>query len=200
VLETPSPAAVARFSELLLRVFVNSPATNSSVTAPVAPDGSFRVTGLSGGVANVFLGSPTTAVPPKGFSLLRLEHEGVVQPRGLPIQEREQLTGVRVVLAYGTATIRGVVEIENGTLPSGAWLYVGLLRPGERISSLRPTPVDARGHFMIEGVAAGTYVIQATISGVPNMVRQVKREISVQDGVTTDITLTIDMNPPPQKP
>jgi hypothetical protein len=30
----------------------------------------------------------------------------------------------------------------------------------------------------------------------------VKREITVQDGVTTDITLTIDMNQPqaPQKP
>jgi protocatechuate 3,4-dioxygenase beta subunit len=206
VLETPSPAAVARFSELQLHVFVNDFATraNSSGSVPVAPDGSFSATGLTGGLANVFLGSKTSisSVPPKGFSLVRVERDGVVMSSGIPIQEREQLTGVRVVLAYGTATIRGVVEIENGTLPNGAWIYIGVLRPGERISKLRPPPVDARGRFLIEGVAAGTYVILAAISGVPNLSRHVKREITVQDGVTTDITLTIDMNQPqaPQKP
>ena len=203
-LETPSPAAVARFPELLLRVFVNDAATRtgSSGTASVAPNGSFSITGLSGGIANVFLNATAGgSVPPKGFSLVRVERDGVVMSRGIPIQEREQLTGMRVVLAYGTATIRGVVEVENGTLPNSERIFIGLLRPDERISSMRPPPVDARGRFLIEGVAPGTYVIQAVISLGPNIKgRMAKREITIQDGVTTDITLTVDMNPPPQKP
>lgn len=203
-LETPSPAAVARFPELLLRVFVNDAATRtgSSGTASVAPNGSFSIIGLSGGIANVFLNATAGgAVPPKGFSLVRVERDGVVMSHGIQIQEREQLTGLRVVLAYGTATIRGVVEVENGTLPSGERIFIGLLRPGEQVSSLRPPPVDARGRFVIEGVAPGTYVIQAVISLGPNVKGRIaRREITIQDGVTTDITLTVDMNPPPQKP
>jgi len=203
VLETPSPAAVARFPELLMRVFVNDFATKtgSSGTASVAPNGSFSVTGLTGGFANLFVNAKDSSVPPKGFSLVRVERDGEVVSRSIQIQEREQLTGVRVVLAYGTATIRGVVQVENGALPNPERIFVGLLRPGERISSLRPPRVDARGRFLIEGVAPGTYVIQAVISMGPNVRgRMVKREITIPDGVTTDVTLTIDMNPSPEKP
>jgi hypothetical protein len=66
--------------------------------------------------------------------------------------------------------------------------------------NLRPPPVDARGRFLIEGIPAGTYEVWATVTGVPqDMFRRTKREVTVQDGVITDLTLTIDMNPP-QKP
>jgi len=59
----------------------------------------------------------------------------------------------------------------------------------------------ARGRFLIEGVAPGTYVIQAVISMGPNVRgRMVKHEITIPDGVTTDVKLTIDMNPSPEKP
>lgn len=202
-LETPNAAAVARFSELRLRVYVNDPETKtgSSGVATVAPNGSFSVTGLTGGIANVFLTAAIGAVPPKGFSLVRVERDGAVMSRGIPIQERERVTGLHVVLAYGTATIRGVVEVENGTLPSSERIFIALLRPDERINSMRPPPVDARGRFVIEGVAPGTYVIQAVISMGPNVRGRIaRREITIQDGVTTEVTLTVDMNPPPQKP
>jgi len=119
--------------------------------------------------------------------------------RGIPIQEREQLTGLRVVVNYGTATLRGVVEIENGTLPAGARIFISLTKPGERGNSvnLRPPPVDARGRFLIEGIPAGTYEVWASVVGLAsNSTRRAKREVSVQDGVTTDITFTIDMSEP----
>jgi hypothetical protein len=208
VLEPENPAALAKLPEVQLNAYViGANGVNSatgSASSPIAANGSFLLNGLPGGLANFQLSSKTSSIPPKGFVIRRIEREGVVQSRGIPIQEHEQLTGVRVVVSYGTATLRGVVEIENGTLPPTARIYLSLniAKPGDRRESLnlRPPPVDARGRFLIEGIPAGTYEIWATVTGVPqDMFRRTKREVTVQDGVITDLTLTIDMNPP-QKP
>jgi len=205
VLETENKAALAKFSELQLRAYVSNAAgtsgIGSSASSQIAPDGSFQLTGLPGGKLNMMIGTTTGPFPPKGFNIARVERDGVPTPQGIDLKEGEQLTGVRVVLAYGSATVRGVVTVENGTLPDGARIFVRLIKPGEINSSLRPPPVDARGHFMMEGVPAGTYEVQASVGGVPqSRPRIVKREISLQDGETTDITLTIDMSAPLPKP
>jgi hypothetical protein len=148
----------------------------------------------------VLISSKTAAAPPKGFTLARVERDGVVYSRGVPIKEGEQMTGLRVVVNYGTAILHGIVEVKNGTLPSSARIFVSLIKPGERLSNMRPAPVDARGRFIIEGIPAGTYDVHAALNNVPqDMFRRTKREVTVQDGVTTEITLTLDMSPP-QKP
>lgn len=207
VLETENTAALAKLSELQLRAYVTGVSgtvgVSGSSSSSIGPNGSFHLTGLPGGLANLQLDSKTGSGPPKGFSIARIERDNTVIVRGIPIQEREQLTGVRVVLNYGTATLRGVVEIENGTLPAGARIFIHIVKPAERENSinLRPPPVDARGHFLIEGIPAGTYEVWASVSGVASRSNlQAKREVTFQDGVTTDITLTIDMNPPSPKP
>jgi len=206
VLEPENPAVLSKFAgELLLRGYIaGNPTGLRSVggsTSPVAPNGSFLLTGLSAGQLSVLLSSKTGASPPKGFILSRIEREGEVFPRGIPIKEGEQLTGMRVVLNYGTAILRGTVGLENGTLPNGARILVSLTKPGERVSNMRPALVDARGHFLIEGIPAGTYEVRAIVNSVPQMLppRLVKRDMNIQDGVTTEVILTIDMNPP-QKP
>jgi len=205
VLEPENPAAHTKFAELLLRGYVaGNPTGLRSVggsTSPVAANGSFSLTGLPGGHLNVLLTSKTGSSPPQGFILARIEREGVVYSRGIPVKEGEQLTGTRVVLNYGTAILRGIVAVENGTLPGGANIFVNLFKPGQRISDMRPSRVDARGHFLIEGIPAGTYEVRASVLGVPQVVppRFAKREITLQDGVTTDVTLSIDMSEP-QKP
>jgi protocatechuate 3,4-dioxygenase beta subunit len=206
VVEPENPAALTRFSELLLRAYVAAnPGGLRSVgdsTSSVAANGSFSLTGLSGGYANVLLTARTGAAPPKGFTLARVERDGEVYSRGISIKEGEQLTGLRVVLNYGTAILRGTVAIENGTMPSGALIFVSLIKPGELLSNMRPAPVDARGHFIIEGIPAGTYDVHALLGRLPQdkFRRAVKREVTVQDGITTDITLTIDMSPPQKQP
>lgn len=206
VLETPSPAAFAKLSEIQLQASVISSnggvGALSSASSPIGPDGSFLLSGLAGGRADMILISKKGGSSPvKGFVLVRVEHEGVVQSRGITIQEREQLTGVRVVLSYGTATLRGVVGVENGTLPAGARVIVALMQPGDLHPKLRPAPVDARGRFLMEGIPPGTYEIRAWVVGTTSSSKGgVSREITIQDGVTTDIALTIDMSPPPQKP
>jgi hypothetical protein len=202
IVEPDNPAALTRFSELLLRAYDAGGGVVRSIggsTSAVAANGSFSLTGLSGGYANVLLTAKTGALPPKGFTLARVERDGEVYARGIPIKEGEQLTGVRVVLNYGTAILSGTVVVENGTLPSGAFMYVGLIKPGEPIGNMRPTRVDDRGHFIIEGIPAGPYEAQVWLANAPpRLFRPVKREVTVQDGVTTDITITIDLTPPKQ--
>lgn len=210
VLEPSNPTALAKFSELRLRAVVNNTSgvlgQGSTATSPIGPNGTFLLAGLPGGVANVTLTSTTSQMPPKGFTITRMERDGMVM-RGVQLTEGEQVTGLRVILTYGNATLRGVVAVENGELPSNARIWINLLKPGERPGpgNIRPSQVDARGHFLIEGIPAGTYEVRATVVASPQMPppRFAKREVTLQDGVATDIVLTIDMNPPvnvPAKP
>ncbi|HEU4833330.1 MAG TPA: carboxypeptidase-like regulatory domain-containing protein [Pyrinomonadaceae bacterium] len=205
VLETENKAVLAKLSELQLTAFTvntkpSNGALNSSARSPIAPDGSFQLRGLSGGDMRIGISAISNGYPPKGFSIARIERDGVTLPRGgIEMKDGEQLTGLRVVLSYGNATLRGVVNVENGELPPGARIYVRLARPGEKLSNLRTPQVDARGHFFIEGLAPGTYEVHAAVSAPQMQPRMVMREVSVQDGVTTDLTITIDLTPP-QKP
>ena len=205
VLENPNPAAFARFSELQMRVYVTGTSgvfpVGTSATAPVATNGSFLVGGLPGGLATITLGSTTNGVVPRGFRFVRVERDGVSTQRGIQIKDGEQLTGVRVVLTYGTAMVRGFVNFENGTLPPGGSISLWFMRLGEQPNTGWIPTVDARGRFLLEGIPAGAYDVRATVVSVPQLLppRSAKREITIQDGATTDVVLTIDMNPP-QKP
>lgn len=57
---------------------------------------------------------------------------------------------VRIVVSYGTATLRGVVKLENGSLPPEGRIFARLVRPGENLglSMMQPPQVDARGQFI----------------------------------------------------
>jgi protocatechuate 3,4-dioxygenase beta subunit len=204
VVEGDSKAGSAKFSELQLRAFVANPGAGtsggiaSSAASPVGPDGSFVITGLPGGMVNFMLGALDSPFPVKGFNIARIEQNGVPLQRSLEIRDGEQVTGIRVVLAYGNATLRGVVNIENGPLPAGARIFVRLTQGGQTTPSLRPPQVDARGHFLVDGLSAGVYEVHASVAGVTPMPRPVTREINVQDGVITDIALTIELTPVPK--
>jgi hypothetical protein len=200
VLETENKTAQAKLSELQLRAYIVNPAgaggLGSTAASPIAPDGTFLLAGLPGGRMNMMIGANNNPYPPVGFNIARIEREGAVTPQGIEIKDGERLTGVRVVLVYGAATLRGVVNLENGTLPEGGRIFIRLLKPGENVSNLRPPQVDARGRFMAEGLPSGTYEVQASVSVPRAPARIEKREINLQDGVTTDITITIDMSAP----
>ncbi len=198
VVEGDNKAGIAKFPELQLGAYVSNPTggggLGSTGRSPIAPDGSFLVQGLPGGMLNFNVGGVSIPYSTRGFSIARIERDGVRMERGIEIKDGEQLTGVRVVLAYGTGKLRGVVNLENGPAPNGARFYVRVFKSGQPLSNFRPPEVDARGHFLIEDLPAGVYEIQAGVTGFP---QTVKREISVQDGATTDITITIEQ---PQTP
>jgi hypothetical protein len=73
-----------------------------------------------------------------------------------------------------------------------------MAKQGETFPGFRPTTPDERGHFLIEGVPAGTYELSVMILGVPSSgpPRTVKQEVTVPDGGVRDLTITIDMSAP----
>ena len=199
VIESEDKAVLAKLSEFLVRGFIapqGGGMVSSSSSSPVGPDGSFRLAGLGSGIVNFNLGTMNRPIPPKGFSIARLERDGVAVKGGIELKDGEQLTGVRVVLSYGSASIRGVVVTENGPLPEGARVSVSVGKPGETVFSMRSPVVDQRGRFLIEGIPAGTYELTTLISiTTPNRRSQIfKQVVTAQEGSTQDVTIKVDLS------
>jgi hypothetical protein len=204
VTEPEDKKLLAKLSEFQLRGYVTaapgSPTVGQSVVSPIGPDGSFRLGGLSPGQVNVWLTAPFDANPPKGFSILRTEHNGVVLPRGgIEIKEGDQLTGVRLYIAYGTATVHGTVKIENGPVPEGGRMFARLFKAGTPPTNIANSMVDARNQFLLEGIPPGVYEL-SVIAYIGKTQVTSKREINVQDGVANEVLMTLDMRPPAPKP
>jgi protocatechuate 3,4-dioxygenase beta subunit len=202
------PSILAKLSQLRLRVYVYSDRTVSGgygQSLPLGADGSFRMGGLGPGSANFSLASLDNA-PLTDFAILRVERDGVVLPRGVEIKAGEQVTGVKIVLRYGTGSIRGEVKLENGPLPEGARISVWIRKPGETAanprSNARQSNVDSRGHFLIEGVSAGDYElnVNANIPGTRKPPPHVKQAVTVTEGAVSNVVVTLDLAPEPSAP
>jgi hypothetical protein len=196
VLENEDKRAFAKLIQLQVQAYVQPSSgfgMNSSSRATIGADGSFRLSGLATGTVNLSIGPPNFWEQMKGFVLSRIERDGVTQLRGLEIKEGEQITGVRIIVNYGTARLQGLVTIENGPLPDGARIFVQLLKTGET-PNIRPHGVDERGHFLIDGLPSGSYEISASIAGGGvRPPRPVKQTVILEDGVTTDVNITLDL-------
>ena len=171
----------------------------SNQPAQIKPDGSFRIGGLLAGNVTFSIGSWGPTGNAKVITISRVERDGVVQPNGIQVQTGERISGIRIVAAYSSGSIRGVVKVENGTLPPNGDLVVGLNRVGDaNWNSGGGTAVDARGHFLIEGLAAGTYelTVSAYVPEWRQRPRTSKQLVTVTDGAATDVILTIDLTPP----
>jgi protocatechuate 3,4-dioxygenase beta subunit len=157
-------------------------------------DGSFHMGGLQSGVA--------TFVFPSGsrFRVARVEHEGVIQSRGIELKEGQQISGVRVVINYGNASIRGVIELENGVRPENGRFFVNVRKREEdgRNTHISETSaqVDARGQFVMEGLMPGDYEVQAGlyIPGPKPTVIDKTQALIVTAGAATNIVVKLDLN------
>jgi len=172
----------------------------SSQSTEIRPDGSFRIGGLPAGTVSFSVGSWSAIGDARPIPIARVERDGVVQPHGIQIQTGEHISGLRVVAAYASGSIRGVVKVENGTLPSSGRLVVSLLKVGDSNWNTNGggTAADARGHFLIEGLATGTYevTVSAFVPEWRQRPRTTKQLVTVTDGAATDVMLAIDLTPP----
>ena len=172
----------------------------SSQSVQIKPDGSFRIGGLLAGTVTFSVGSWGPTGNAKPITISRVERDGVIQPKGIQVQTGEHVSGIRVVAAYSSGSIRGVVKVENGVLPPGGRLVIGLSKVGDASENMGGgTAVDARGHFLIEGLAAGTYELTA-MAYVPESRQRpqtTKQLVTVTEGAATEVMLTIDLTPPP---
>lgn len=204
ILESEDKTVFRQLQQMQLRAFVMSPGAGGfgqSSMSPIGADGSFRLGGLPPGTVNIFLnaamGNPMST---KGFMIARIERDGMAMSQRVEVKEGEQVSGLRLVIAYGNATLRGVVKLENGTLPPEGRIFARLLRPGENpgMSMTQPPQVDARGHFILEGLPPGTYELHVSVTtGRPGPPRTVKQNITLQDGIINDVVVTIDLGATP---
>ncbi len=192
------------FSQLRLRAQIQSKGSPEGFGrgSPLSADGSFRIGGLGPGTAyfsiNSLDGGPLT-----NLAILRIEREGVVQPRGLEINAGEQVTGVKIVLKYGSGSIRGEVKFENGPLPAGARVVVWIQKPDDDTTrNGRRYGLDSRGHFLIEGVPAGTYElnVNANIPRTHKPPLQARQTVTVTEGTVSNVVVTLDLGSQPETP
>jgi len=171
---------------------------SSNGSTPIKPDGTFHVGGLTAGTVGFSVGAWSPTGDAKPIPILRVERNGVVQPNGIQVQNGEHVTGIRVIAAYSSGSIRGVVKMENGTLPPSGHLVVSLSKVGDTTPTGGGYEADARGRFLIEGLATGSYelTITAYVPEWRQRPRTTKQMVTVTDGVVTDVLMTIDLTPP----
>jgi protocatechuate 3,4-dioxygenase beta subunit len=159
---------------------------------PVGPDGSFRVGGLRPGKLRLGYAGDTS----KGLLISRVELNGANVTGGVEVAEGAQVTGVRLVLSYGTAVITGQTSFVNGAPPPGARATAHARRAGATTAGDggRSVEVDARGYFRIEGLPAGEYEITVRVFGAGRMHRSEPLTVSVADGGETRVAPVVDFN------
>jgi hypothetical protein len=160
----------------------------------VAPDGSFQVNGLKPG--RVSIDAHASAPPYTRPSIARIEHDGIGVNQGFDIQQ--SVSGLRIIINYGTGAIRGTVRLEGGASLADSRIYVNSRREGERDGT--GIVVDARGHFVIKNLAPGTYevTIQVGFGGAAAPYRPPppqKQLVSVTNGSETEVTFLVDLTP-----
>lgn len=200
---TNDPAVIAKTRQLQIYAWVQA-AGNSGGARPsrVSADGSFRLTGLPAGIAN-FDFSGLDYGQQTGFILSRIERDGVVVPRGgFEIKAGEQIAGVRIVFSYGTGSVRGTVNFENGPPAAGTRFWVRLSKPGDNEARFQQREVDTRGRFLLENVSPGSYDlhVNAFSPGAPDArgrTPTATQSITVADGAVTEVVISIDLAPSP---
>jgi len=137
------------------------------------------------------------------LALVRVDRDGVAQPRGLILKDGEQVAGVRLVLKYLTGAIHGQVKVEGDELQPNTHISLWITRiddnrPGYQITSGSSSPqLDARRRFIVEGLQAGTYEVNVAVFE-PNRQdtnRIYKEQVTVVDNVVSNVTVTIKTRP-----
>jgi hypothetical protein len=198
---TDDKTVLATLTQLRVQGYVQNQTGNPSMghTASINSDGSFFLNGLESGAAYLSLGAQDRNLL-KGFIVSRIERDGIVQPRGIEIKTGDQITGVRMVINYGSATVHGIIKAENGELPASARFFVRVTKAGEKTSNIRPPQVDSRGHFIMEGLPGGVYDFVVTVAGPSpggTPWPSAKQQVNIVDGVVNEVTITLDLS---QKP
>ena len=95
-------------------------------------------------------------------------------------------------MSSGDGCLSGVVKVVNGTLPPGRF-GVRLTRAGDlSLAAVGFAQIDARGHFLIQGLPTGLYEVHLTILFPNGTVRTIKQQVSVNAGATTEVTIVAD--------
>ncbi len=160
----------------------------------IGPGGRFEFSGLRPGKMELQLGSL-----PEGFTFLRVERDGLPVRDGLTLLAGERVTGVRVLLTYGTGSIRGQIKVEGGVLPTRMhWLLT--IRRADGEGEVSSQQIDARGQFWVRDLAPGLYEItaEADYVEIPGVTPSpypapIKQTVAVVNKSESQILLILDL-------
>lgn len=185
----------------MLRVSANvaSPtsARNPSSSSLIAPDGSFKLSGVRPGKARLYIASMSSSGV-RGVTILRVDRGGVDVTQNLEIQAGESITDLRIVATLGAGSIRGTVRFVGGEVPPNVRLFINTRREGAPQGG--GGMVDARGRFLISSLTSGTYDVMLIIeypgpSGGRRPINPQTQTVTVSDGVETQVDFIVDLTP-----
>ena len=162
----------------------------------ISPNGTFKLSNVQPGRTFILTGFDDA----KGFTLARIEYNGI-EVREFNVNAGEQITGVRLIFAYGNGVIAGHVEVKGGSLPAGTQMRTHYRRESDRQNMELPkiSEVDARGQFLIEGLTQGTYKLYLLIFGYGEksgfLPPKVEQNVTVTGEGRYDVTLIVDLSP-----
>jgi protocatechuate 3,4-dioxygenase beta subunit len=190
------PSVTATISQLRLMAHsmqAGAPGNMYVQPKPIAPDGSFRLTGLSPGKMRISLSDPNQF---NGLSMTRIELDGADQSAGIDLAAGQQITGVRIVLSYGSGSIRGQVKIQGGTLTDSTPLMVTARKTGPQPGPVKSARVDARGQFIIQGLVDGEYDVTLSIMGVVpgRRLPPQRQKVTVTQNATAETVFVLDLS------
>jgi hypothetical protein len=173
---------------------------NWNSTSQINPDWGFQVDGLHPGKARLSVGS-FNGPPSTGFTVSRIELNGVADDRMIDLAPGQNISGVKVFVAYGTGVVRGQIKVEGGTITNDSFIFVSLSRQGETDRSMDRygTQVDSRGNFTIRGIRAGTYEVTLQINSMglqplPRGFSRTQRQtVTVTDGAVSEVIFNLDL-------
>jgi len=159
--------------------------------ASIGADGHFSLSGLKPGIVTLLTSAGNLKPLPY---ILRVEKDGVEIKDGIEVKSGEKVTGIRVVMSYGSGGIRGQINVVGGALPEGAEFMISA-RHKDAFNYYGHAKVDSKGRFVIEGLIAGEYEVAASANPQNGTGQSfyASQRVQVTDGAETPITLTLDL-------
>ncbi|MCU1267274.1 MAG: Cna protein B-type domain protein [Acidobacteria bacterium] len=186
---TDDPSVVSQLSNVTVRaVPLDNTNTSGGTRTTIAQDATFHLSGVKQGKVGLMISSP----PPKNFSLIRVEQNGIEQPFDILQIMTGETTGVRLVIAYGKGNIRGQIRVQGGTLPSGTRLAVSVVKSNAPARSFGEAQPDPNGRFVITNIPTGDY--QLLVRTVPAASAIIRQGVRVDSGKDTEAVIVLDLS------
>jgi protocatechuate 3,4-dioxygenase beta subunit len=164
----------------------------------VNADGSFRLAGLQPGRVTIEMSNI------RDFVMSRIERNGASVDGGIEVEAGEQVTGVRVVLAYSPLAIHGELRVIGGALPTGYRFLALIRRLDQSGQNMRMAEIDARGQFIIENLPPGEYEVRVVSQFQPErrlvspeigrLISSIKERVVLGGSNQHQVTLVVDLS------
>jgi hypothetical protein len=117
-------------------------------------------------------------------------------PQNFDLQQ--SMSGLRVVIEYGSGTLRGTIKFEGDATIDFSRIGVTCRREGARDGA--EAQVDTRGHFMIGNLPPGPYEVTVQVwsgTAANRPTGPPKQIVNITNGQDTEVTFTIDLTHKP---